>query len=130
MGILIDYEEVKKRIQGQLDSREWWVIMAADEHSQALACAIEEKFYTGEASADYELVMIPRPFDGCLIMTIYMARKTRMTMKQLFELTGAPVHQGGAAETDIISCPTIGGLLAAKWLDDNFHSEPQHSLDN
>ncbi len=121
--LLQTQEEAFTLIQQRLDSREWWTILSADETTNALACAIENAFYTGEKSKYFDMILVPRPFEPCLMMALYMATKTLMSRADLAKLTGDSLSAGGDdPDADVLACPTLMGIMAMRWLCANFKS--------
>ncbi len=104
----------------RLDDRSWWTILAPDEKSNALAQMIESTYYdTPERAVEFDMLVIPRPFPGCVIMGVYFAKKKWMVMSQLKSLMeqNRVKNTPFSDEADIIVVPTQLGIAAAHWLD-------------
>ena len=81
--LVLDEAEVRALIHGKIDSREWWILPWLDGRSAALSQRIEETFYAGDASPDFELVAggsVPG------VLALAFAQKRRMTARQLARL--------------------------------------------
>jgi hypothetical protein len=96
--MLFDEHDAARAVSEKLDSHEWWVFVGA---SGALPL-IEEQFYSGDANADFE-VMIGPPvgpfrdaFPGVRFLPLAFARKRRMSASQLARFVSA---EGGARVT-------------------------------
>jgi hypothetical protein len=74
-------DEARERFRQRLRSRHWWVLIADADGFPDVA-RIKARFYTGEASGDFEAWMPP----GCPGLAIFFAQKRRMSPEQLYAL--------------------------------------------
>ena len=74
--LLYDEEQVKEAIREYLNSHEWWTFFQQEGDGIA---QIEEKFYSGEANADFHLVFGPN-IPG---FSVAFAKKSRMSAHEL-----------------------------------------------
>ena len=77
-------------IRERVNSRLWWTIISASPDGNRLAQAIENKFYSGDNSQFFDMVMVPATNTAMpRISAIFFARKQEMSPKQLTELMQA-----------------------------------------
>ena len=74
MPELLSTNDLRQRIRERIDSREWWVMPWLTAEAPDLSITVEQQFYTGEASGDFEAYMGPVP--------VTMGHKRRMTAEQ------------------------------------------------
>lgn len=101
MGIdLIDDKQIKQLLKDRLRSREWWLFIAPDMRGNELMAIIEKRFYSGDANADFELIMQMHQELG--LYAIVLAKKSHLPKAKLAKLIGVTVEE--LAERDVI-CP-------------------------
>lgn len=81
VGLLTE-DEVKRLLRERIDSRAWWVIPCLSESSLRCMEAVEERHYTGRASADFQVFLTA----GAPAFAVATARKRRMSRAQLVAL--------------------------------------------
>jgi hypothetical protein len=74
-------DEARERFRQRLRGGHWWVLIADADGFLGVA-RIEARFYTGEASGDFEVLLPP----GCPGLIIFFAHKRRMSPEQLYAL--------------------------------------------
>ena len=120
MGIA-DHATAVEMIRERVASREWWVILAADQMGIDMAREVEEAHYQGDAALDFDMLVAARPFDGCPMLGVFFARKSRMTVEQLKAVidghTGDPEH-------DVMTSDTDQGQAALMWFLANLAAGP------
>lgn len=79
---LLHEDEAKTLVRGYLESREWWLFL--DPENLGHIIDIEEKFYSGEANADFHLVMCPRMEGPQGVVGLCFGRKSRLP-KEILE---------------------------------------------
>lgn len=90
-----------------VDSREWWLIVAASPQGRALIGAVERRHYAGDTNRFFHLLLIPRPFG---LVGLVLAQKTFMLPSELATLAGVPSID---PEKDIVITPDVP--QAALW---------------
>lgn len=93
---LFTEQEGRAKVRDMIDSREWWIVPYVSPVATDMCMAIESKYYSGEASADSEAMMLGRPD----LFAIMFFRKTRMSKAQLAKITSAA--KGANDEQDIL----------------------------
>jgi hypothetical protein len=82
---LFDAADAARFLSEKLDSREWWVFIGA---SRVLS-AIEERHYSGEANADFQVLIGPPAgpfvdvFPNALLLPLTFAHKRHMNSAEL-----------------------------------------------
>src|SRR5262245_12482721 len=84
-------EKAREQIDAYIKSHEWWVYPHISPDAIDWTAQIEERYYMGEANADFEIVIHSAP--GAIGATSF-ARKTRMSARQLAEI----LHEIGATD--------------------------------
>jgi hypothetical protein len=94
---LHDQDDAAREVNARLDSHRWWVFVG----SSATLSRVEERFYSGAAGADFEIMTGPPAgpfrdlFPTVRILLLAFAHKRRMTAAQLACL----LRDGGASVT-------------------------------
>lgn len=122
---LLDENEGMRFIQEHLLDRSWWTILAPDLEGCRLATMIEQAHYAGEKNSWFKSIMVPRPFAGCVVMSVFFAKKDYMTFAEYRKLHQEATAQKlvGPDDADILVCITPLGLLSCRWLSENFRSK-------
>lgn len=99
---LLNQSGLRQFLQSYLDSQEWWMLVWDASGAQTVI-AIEETYYEGEASADFEA------FSGRIgrfpFVSISLARKSRMTAQQLAAMMTkslTPITAQDLAQRDVL----------------------------
>lgn len=78
---LHDEEGAKQKVRGYLDSHEWWMLIEPD--AGGWMTTLENRFYSGEANADFHLLLLPGVPELPLISALCFGKKTRCTPDQM-----------------------------------------------
>lgn len=85
---LMDEAEARAMVREKVKSREWWVLPWVSGIAGDVSTRIEERYYTGKASADCEVMSLGIP--GCFAVSFF--RKRRMSPKQAAKIMNAPAE--------------------------------------
>ncbi len=118
---IITQEEGLRLIQDRIWSREWYVILGVDGQNMELAIAIETSYFQGENAKLFDLVMVPRPFDGCFMLGVFLAHKSVLDHDKVCKVCKST---RGSPGNDLLIVGTAGGIMAAEWLAATFTSDP------
>lgn len=94
---LLDEDQIREKIRGYLDSREWWTIFPGQR--MEVLVSIEQTFYADEKNGDFHLLVggfVPS-------QAIAFAKKSHMNEAELEGILGHSIH-----ERDIIVLGTTG----------------------
>jgi hypothetical protein len=108
---LVPSEETNAILRERLRSREWWFFIGP---SAELARVVEERFYTGEAATDFQVVIggnlswiCPRVMNGWMD-GVAMGKKSRTPMDELAALVSFHIDASVTTEElnlrDIFIC--------------------------
>jgi len=116
--MLLEAEDAISMIGEKIRGRKYYVILSCSEQSIALASAIEEAHYLDEAAADFEMYLVTRPVDEVFMAAIFLAKKTRMSTKDLAKLMNLP-KEAVPGDRDVLLTPDIP-LAAFEWFERTF----------
>jgi hypothetical protein len=92
-------EECIVLLRHRLQSRSWWCFITVDPSGTDAVARIEEKFFSGKANRDFNLLILPVQDSGLVgMMGVFLAKKTRLSPSQLashFDEEGMP-HEAEA----------------------------------
>jgi hypothetical protein len=90
---LLDNSEGCKRLSSYITTGLWWVIVPMDQMGAKWLCKFEEDFYDSKGfSKDFHAILIPN-VAGRIILPVYFAKKTRVTLEALEEFANQPVGE-------------------------------------
>lgn len=79
--LLLEHDDAHGRLQTYVDSGAWWIVPQITSEALDVIRAIENRYYTGEANADFELLLGPLPPFGQLATAMF--HKRRISPQQL-----------------------------------------------
>jgi hypothetical protein len=65
-------------VRQRLVSRAWWLFLSMSETGTRCIRQMQAQFYQGEAAEDFELLLLPTPLEMPALLTLFLAKKSRM----------------------------------------------------
>lgn len=93
--------ELSKMLRERYDSHEWWILVPVDADGKDMLRRIEEAYYWDEAGWDFDVALHPA-------LQFALAKKTRMSPEQLFDICGYVGGQITLAELEGVDVVALG----------------------
>lgn len=122
-------EETRGLLSERLLSRDWWTFLPLSPEGSALVAQVEQRHYSGDANADFEILMLNTPMG---MLSVAFARKTRMSARKLSRLLDAfglfseakAIALGNLDVLAMTELPDVG-YAAMSWLERLIANDPQ-----
>jgi hypothetical protein len=82
-GAVLTSKSAATLIKGYLASRDWWLLVTNEPRGNAFVADLERTYYSGEANRDFEVAILPALAEGFGVVSLFLAKKSRMPPEQL-----------------------------------------------